>query len=159
MTVFINKKNNEGKQISVKVCENYYVNFNEVLSASVRDDCINELEKYIESKENSVKRCKSMPKRKYELLSSDKVKELIKNETEDIEDFNKKTEQINLILRKFAGYGIIANSFDYFNVRNDIGVSIAKENLALLKELKFSKSKMSLSVEDMLKDLKINSED
>lgn len=159
MSVFINKKNEEEQDISVKVCENYYVNFNEVLSASIRDDCINELEDYIKNKQSSVKRCKSMNKRKYELLSSDKVKELIKNETEDIKDFNKKTEQINLILRKFAGYGIIANSFDYFNVRNDIGVSIAKENLALLKELKFDKKKMSLSVEDMLKDLKINSEE
>lgn len=159
MTVFITKKNNEQQDIKVKVAENYYINFNEVTNASIREDCIKELENYIEVKKTSVKKCKSMPKRKYELLSSDKVKELINKETEDIKGFEKKAEKINLILRKFAGYGIIANSFDYFNVRNDIGVSLAKENLSLLKELKFDKKKMSLSVEDMLKDLKINSEE
>lgn len=157
MSVFLMEENNKGKLVKgEKVSENYYVNFALINDNDIKIQVENELKEYIKSKKDAVKKARKLTDKKYTLLASEELKKHFDKITDDNNTFEENCNIINDELKRFAGYGMILTSYDYFNVRADIGTNIAKENLKTLKTLKFDKQ--SVSIEDMLKELKISSD-
>ena len=153
------------KYKKIEVCNGYYLDRTVLNSIEPEDmyqvvkDCKTELKDFIDTNKKVSNKVSKMNNKAYALLSNKNLRKAVFDLTEDIEDFDAKNNKINEFLKQFGGYGYVLNSYDFWNVNKDIQLRHAKDSLKYLKDLKVKKPQKSLSVEDMLKDLKINSEE